>query len=161
MGKRDRVTGVFAVALFLLSACSQVMQSYPGPELPSTKTALVQSGSHTQIVSLDGHAVTSETVSILPGPHTIVVRIYDDEQVPMSVDYAYYSLSDGSVDFIAEPGHRYVASVDVVASPFPISGENDSGFRWVGYIHDRTIDQIVAKTDYLAVGVWPRVRRSL
>ena len=161
MGKRDLTMVMFGIGFLLLSACTHAMKAYPGPELPSAQTALVQSGAYTQILSLDGLPVTSRKVSILPGSHSVVIRILDEESTPISVAYAFYSLSDGTVDFVAKPGHQYVASVDVIASPFPISGENDTGFRWVGYVRDRINNQIIAQTDYLPVGVWPRIRGSL
>lgn len=155
MGKSHVTIVMFLAALLLLSAC-QVMKAYPGPELPSTQTALVQGGAYTEITSLDGRPVTSQALSVLPGPHTITMRIFDQEPTPISVQYAFYSFYDGSVSFVAEPGHRYVVSVDVAASPFPMSGEYPTGFGWMGYVSDRTSKQIVAGTDYLPVGVWPR-----
>lgn len=161
MGKRDLAMAMFGIGFLLLSACTHVMKAYPGPELPGTQTALLQSGAYTQILSLDGQPVTSQKVSILPGPHSVVILIFDEEPTPISVEYAFSSLSDGTVNFVAEPGHQYVASVDVIASPFPISGQNDTGFRWVGYVSDRVNNQIIAQTEYLPVGVWPRIRGSL
>ena len=152
---------IFGIGFLLLSACTHVMKAYPGPELPSAQIALVQSGAYTKILSLDGRPVTSQKVSILPGPHSVVIRILDEEPTPISVEYAFYSLSDGTVNFVAKPGHQYIASADVIASPFPISGENDTGFRWVGYVSERINNQIIAQTDYLLVGVWPRIRGSL
>lgn len=155
MDKRNIGMAMFVAALLLLSAC-HVMKAYPGPELPSTQTALVQGGAYTEITSLDGHPVTSQALSVLPGPHTITMRIFDQEPTPISVQYAFYSFSDGSVNFVADPGHRYIVSVDVAASPFPMSEEYPTGFGWMGYVSDRTNKQIVARTDYLPAGVWPR-----
>jgi hypothetical protein len=161
MGKRDTAIAIFAAIVLLLSACSpHATKAYQGQELPGNQTALLQSGPHTEIISLDGHRVASQTVSVLPGHHTITMRILENRP-PMSPAYAFYSLSDASVDFIAQPGRRYVASVDVVGSPFPVSGEKDSGFRLVGNVRDMTANQVIAQTDYLPVGAWPRVPHSL
>lgn len=158
MGRRHATFAVFVAALLLLSACSRVIKAYPGPELPTIQTALVQGGAYTEIVSLDGRPAASwGEMSVLPGPHTITMRIFDQGPTPMSVQYAFYSLSDGSISFVAEPGHRYVVSVDVNASPFLMPKESDTGFGWVGYVTDRTSKQVVARTDYMPAGVWPRM----
>ncbi len=161
MTMRTIVLAGMAMSLLLSAACSQaVMKAYPGPELPADQTALVETGAYTQIVALDGQGVKAQNLSVLPGPHTIQMRIIEYQE-PMYNQYWFYGYGDGSARFIAQPGHRYQVSISFVPSPFPLTEQADSGFRWVGYVTDRTNHQIVASTAYLPVGAWPRVPYTL
>ena len=61
-----------AASIFLVGSCSATTRMYPGPERPASETALVR-GATTEIniESCDGAKVTSTSVVVLPGDHTI------------------------------------------------------------------------------------------
>ncbi len=151
-----------AAAFILTAACSQaVIKAYQGPELPADQTALIRTGAYTELVAVDGQLVrTQRNVAVLPGPHTVQFKIIENQE-PMYDQYWYYSYVNGEVNFTAQPGHTYMVSVSFVPSPDPLSGPKDSGFRWLGYMTDRTVNRVVARTDYLPLEAWPRVPYTL
>lgn len=149
-----------AILLAVLAACAPtVMKGYPGPVLPVSQIARVESGAYTGIEVLDGRRVTSDAVNVLPGMHTIVVRPIEYQQP--AGPYWFYSLVAASVAFTAEAGHTYLAYVDFVVAPGPAVEEKGSGFRWVGYVADRPANRIVAKTDLLPLEARPRIPSTL
>ncbi len=150
------------IAFLLTAACSQaVIKAYQGPELPADQTAVIKTGAYTELVAVDGQNVrTQRNVAVLPGPHTVQMKIIESQE-PMYDQYWYYSYVNGEVNFAAQPGHTYQVSISFVPSPFPLSGAQDSGFRWVAYVRDTTAHRLVARTDYLPVEVWPRVPYTL
>jgi hypothetical protein len=150
------------VVLVMIAACSQgVIKAYQGPDLPSDQTALLKTDAYTEIVAVDGQSVrTQRNVAVLPGPHTVQMKIVESQE-PMYDEYWYYSNVTASANFTAQPGHTYVVSVSFVPSPFPSSGRQDSGFRWLGYVSDRTANRVVARTDYLPLEAEPRVPYTL
>jgi hypothetical protein len=154
--------GLVAAVFLLTAACSQTgIKAYQGPEQPAGQTALIQSGAYTELVAVDGQQVkTQRNVAVLPGRHTVQIKIVESQE-PMYNEYWYTSYMNGDLHFTAQPGHTYQVSISFVPSPFPLTGSQDSGFRWLGYVTDRTVQRVVARTDYLPVQVYPRVPYTL
>ncbi len=159
---RSIATAGLVLVLLMAAACSQaVIKTYQGPELPADQTALIRTGAYTELVAVDGQQVrTQRNVAVLPGNHTVQFKIVESQE-PMYDEYWYYSYVNAAVNFTAQPGHTYMVSVSFVPSPYPLSGAKDSGFRWLGYVTDRTVHRVVARTDYLPLEAWPRVPYSL
>ncbi len=147
---------VLPIMLAVLPACAvTAMKAYPGPVLPASQTARVESGAYTAIEALDAQKVTSETMDVLPGPHILLVRPLEYRQP--AGPYWFSSPVTASVEFAAQAGHIYVAYVDFVVASGPAAEEKGSGFRWIGSILDRTADRIVGKTDPLPLEARPRI----
>jgi hypothetical protein len=142
------------IVLFTLTACASVTNEYKGPTLPSDQTALVESGSYTNIESLDGRRTTKLKMALLPGEHTVQMRPSEQEQPNQA--YLFYSWVTGSVTFVAEAGHRYLVYVDFVPTPGPADEEKGSGYTWTGYVLDRSTGKRIADTGQLPLGVAPR-----
>lgn len=155
------VTSTFlTILLAVLAACAPtVMKGYPGPVLPDSRIARIETGAYTAIEAVDGLSATSDTVDVLPGNHTIVVRPLEYQQ-PAS-QYWFYSMVAASVNFVAEPGHSYQVHVEFVVAPGPAAEEKGSGFRWVAYVVDRPGNLTVAKTDLLPLEARPRIPSTL
>jgi hypothetical protein len=92
---------IFVVAA-LAGGCANTL--YPGPRRPKSEVAVVETDA-TSIDSLDGqHVGTTETIEILPGPHSIGIALLD-VQVGYVSSVAY---SDPvKVCFEARPGRTY------------------------------------------------------
>ncbi|OPY63357.1 MAG: hypothetical protein A4E57_03810 [Syntrophorhabdaceae bacterium PtaU1.Bin034] len=160
MAYLNRIMTVTGILLLLLAACSPaVIKGYPGPTLPGNQTALVETGAYTVIEGFDGQRATGDAVVLLPGPHTLHIRPNEYQQ-PMS-QYWFYSPVIGSVNFNAEAGHTYRVYVDFVVAPGPVAEEKGSGFRWVGYILDRSTNRTIANTGLLPLDAEPRIPPTL
>ena len=166
---------VFGAALLLGSCSSAPMQAYSGPALPMEQTALITSGFHTDLISVDGVKVPGTSAAVLPGPHTVVIRPGGDVISPYGYrqDYFFYSLVDGAVNFTAQAGHTYRAEV-VISNATPEMADQHgnefkgnvgyglgaTGFVWTGYIQDRTAETRIAMTGPLPLQAEPRGTRS-
>jgi hypothetical protein len=142
---------VAAVALVILTvkACANMpTQVYTGQALPSDQTALVESGSYTNIVSLDGQSISGLNAAVLPGTHTMEIK--PDGQ-PYR-EYLFWPRSNGLLTFAADAGHKYLVYVDFVSPPVPVE-EAGTGFVWIGYVQDERTGERIAKTDPLPLGV--------
>jgi len=171
-----KIAALMLGAALLVGACSTApMQGYSGPALPPEQTALITSGFHTDLISVDGMRVTSTSVAVTPGVHTIVLRPTSDVTNPFGYQQAYYlySLVDGSVTFTAQAGHRYRADVDASTATPAMEEANEtasggnrgyglgaSGFVWNGYVRDQTTQTRVAMSDPMPLQAEPRGYRS-
>jgi tetratricopeptide (TPR) repeat protein len=101
-----------AVSLFLVGACSTApMKGYTGPERPPSETALVKSaGAGTSIERCDGKKVTSNSVAVLPGDHTIEMSYFDRASES-------YSANNAFLKFTAEAGHTYILDRTLSSQP--------------------------------------------
>jgi hypothetical protein len=159
---------IFALGLAVLAigACSSAPTiMYSGPVLPADQTAVVSRGTHTDIVSVDGARVSGVKVVVLSGKHTIEMKPTDgDYSYYGPGDYIFYSRVTGRADFTAEPGHAYEVYAHMVAEPYTReNGVGDdtgygtgSGFKWSGYVIDKTTNRRVAKTGWLPLEAEPR-----
>ena len=129
-----------------------MMKAYQGPTLPADQTALIESGSYTLIEKCDGLKITSLKVAVLPGEH--VIEMTPAQQGQPYRGYLFYSLVTGSVSFIAEAGHTYLAYVDFLAASAP-ANEGGSGYEWIGYVQDRSSGQMIANTGRLPLKAEP------
>ena len=151
-------------AVLLLGACSITpMQGYSGPPLPPEQTALITSGFHADLMSIDGMKTTSDSVAVTPGEHTVVLRLASDVMNPFGYQQAYYLYShvDGSVTFTAQAGHKYRADVDAYTATRKMAEENEtahsgywyglgaSGFYWRAYVRDQTTEMRIATSEPL------------
>jgi len=153
------------VAFLVLSACTGVMQGYSGRTLPAEQVAVVKSGAYTDLVAANGAKVSGLGVALAPGRQTIVMKPSDNQMMWGYGPYYFYSWVTGSVDFTAEPGHKYVAYVRIDTSPattedsdvaYSTTGPIDTGFTWVGYIVDETTGKRLGRTERLALQAEPR-----
>jgi hypothetical protein len=77
---------------------------YPGPRRPKSEVAIIETDA-TSIDSLDGHHVgTTETIEVLPGPHSIGIALLDI-QVGYVSRVAYSE--PVKLCFEAHPGRTY------------------------------------------------------
>jgi hypothetical protein len=150
------------MALMVLGSCSTApTQVYSGPALPANQTALITSGFHTYLVSVDGVKVPGLSATVTPGTHTVVMRPADDLVTPYGYNQAYYFYSrvDGTVACVAQAGHTYRAEVNV-GNPRheqePGEEISGTGFVWNGYIEDRTAETRVARTESMPLYAEPR-----
>ncbi len=150
---------VLVLALFAQTPSAAATKGYAGPAKSADETALVRSGAYTELVSYDGTKISSLSVTLLPGEHTVVMKpSYPIDNSQYMGGYFFYSLVNGSVTFNAEPGHQYVAYVATTAGPtkeYETGSEMGTGFTWVGYIEDKTVHKKVAKTDVLPMEAYP------
>lgn len=157
---------VLMLALLTLSACAGTTKEYSGPVLPASETAVVRSGPYTDLVAIDGRKVSSLSVALLPGKHTVEIKPTDNLQ---AYGYGYgayyfYSRVTGSIEFTAEPGHTYLVYAAIATAPttedsdtgYSVTGSTDTGFTWSGYITDETAGRRLARTDTLALQAEPR-----
>lgn len=151
------------LAALSLAACAGApTKAYTGPVLPAEQTALITSGFHTDIVSIDGIKVSGLSAVVPPGQHTIILRPGSDLENPYgySQAYTFYSLTDGSLNFTAEAGHKYLVDVNVgEARPEQNKSDNElsgTGFVWTADIRDQTKQTRVASTGELPLQAEPR-----
>ncbi len=143
------------ILLLALTACGTTLtKGYAGSDLPGDQTALVESGPYTHMVRYDGMKLSSPNVTVLPGQHTIEMRLAAGEQP--SREYFFHSGATGSVTFTAEPGHRYLAYINFVPVPGLADEESGSGYTWVGCIQDRSSGKKIASTSPLPLEADPR-----
>jgi hypothetical protein len=144
------------ILLLALTACATTLtKGYAGPALSGDQTALVESGPYTRIVKYDGMKLSSQNVAVLPGEHTVEMRLEEAEQP--NWEYFFYSGATGSVTFTAEPGHRYLVYINIVPAPGLADEERGSGYTWVGCIQDRSTGKKIASTSPLPLEADPRL----
>jgi hypothetical protein len=82
---------------------------YEGPTQPAESVAVIENDPNMFLVSIDGQSLRRWTqshdvvvVAVLPGRHVVVAQ--------PSARGGFVSMEAVRIDFIAEAGHRYVAS---------------------------------------------------
>jgi hypothetical protein len=142
------------ILVFTLAACATTLtKGYEGPALPGDQTALVESGPYTHIEKYDGMKLSSQNVTVLPGEHTVEMRLVEAQQP--SREYFFYSGATGSVTFTAEAGHKYLVYINFVPAPEQADEEKGSGYTWVGYIQDKSTGKKIASTPPLPLEAQP------
>jgi hypothetical protein len=153
---------VLGLAVLALGACSSAPTiMYSGPVLPADQTAVVGRGTHTDIVSVDGARVSGAKVVVLSGKHTIEMKPTDgDYSYYGPGNYIFYSRVTGRADLTAEPGHVYEVYAHMIAEPsareYGVGDSTGSGFKWSGYVIDKTTSKKVAETGWLRLEAEPR-----
>jgi hypothetical protein len=147
---------IVGVVLLSLWACAGApMKGYTGPALPPEKIAVVRTGPHADLVAADDTRMTGTAVTILPGEHKIVMKPNEQQQDYIANGcYYFHSKVTGSVSFVAEAGHNYLAYVS-----FSRDGKTEddagTGFTWTGIIEDQTTHKKVGNTGRLELGAQP------
>jgi hypothetical protein len=111
--------------------------------LPPDATAIVSSGAYGDLVSCDGVKLSSTQlkVAVLPGEHTIRITMRR-QTIGFKV---LYSGEVGSVTFVAEAGHRYLADVELIPQGKWLSLAT-AEYDWIGHIVDRETGRIIGVT---------------
>jgi hypothetical protein len=141
------------ILVFALAACATTLtKGYEGATLPDDQTALVESGPYTHIEKYDGMKLSSQNVTVLPGEHTVEMRLAQGQP---SRQYFFYSRATGFVTFTAEAGHRYLVYINFIPVPEQAEEEKGSGYTWVGCIQDKSTGKKIASTPPLPLEAEP------
>ena len=101
---------VCSMLLVSVSCLGQPVQTYSGPELPLAQVALLRGTSNASILAIDGARVSGFSWSLLPGGHSVWLRVRVFTKAP-NVDWDLWTHC--RVDFVAVAGEEYVGRVRV------------------------------------------------
>jgi hypothetical protein len=104
------------MALSGMFSCAATTRLYPGPQLSRSEICILVCKERLAVDRIDGKAIHVQPLEnrfeLLPGQHTITVRLYKKEPVLME----WYTVSyDGKekLTFTCHPGEAYFVSFDV------------------------------------------------
>jgi len=105
---RQKSAIAWAVILVAVSCAGQPRQMYPGPELPLDRLAVLRGTTNAGILGIDGKQVSGFSWSLLPGSHSVWLRVRVFTKAP-NVDWDVWTYC--RADFEAVAGETYVARV--------------------------------------------------
>jgi hypothetical protein len=159
MKKCSLLLGLCVVMFLGLTNCAVVTtQWYEGQGKPANETAIIETGPYTNIEAIDGKTVNALRIAVLPGTYQVSIKPGEPDQQPLS-PYLFYSRVTGSISFTAQAGHTYMVYVKFLTEQKPADEIRGSGFVWIAYILDRSVDKKIAQTDPLPLEAehrgWP------
>jgi hypothetical protein len=149
MVKFARICWSFSIIAVLSIA---VACSGPAGKLPSVagdndgRSALIRSGPHTRIESLDDRRLKSSSLSVAaqPGSHILSVSF-----VSRTVGYRLlYATQNASLSVVVKAGRRYTVYAEEVPES-AWAGVIVKSYNWVAYVKDNETGENVAESEPL------------